>query len=130
MGSKVSKVKLLSRVQLCDPRTVAHLAPLFMEFSRHQYWSGLPFPSPGGLPDPGITPGCPALQADLYCLCHQESPLKVITFAKNIFAYKASLIRSREQDLISLRGHPSIHFRQGSTDVEKHKQRHPNQPSR
>ena len=35
-----------------------------MEFSRHEYWSGLPFPSPEDLPDPGIEPGSPALQAD------------------------------------------------------------------
>ena len=35
-----------------------------MEFSRQEYWSGLPFPSPGDLPDPGIEPGSPALQAD------------------------------------------------------------------
>ena len=35
-----------------------------MEFSRQEYWSGLLFPSPGGLPDPGIEPQCPALQAD------------------------------------------------------------------
>jgi len=35
-----------------------------MEFSRQKYWSGLPFPSPGGLPDPGIKPGPPTLQAD------------------------------------------------------------------
>ena len=35
-----------------------------MEFSRHEYWSGLPFPSPGGLPDPGIEPRSPTLQAD------------------------------------------------------------------
>jgi len=35
-----------------------------MEFSRQEYWSGLPFPSPGDLPDPGIKPGSPALQAD------------------------------------------------------------------
>jgi len=35
-----------------------------MEFSRKEYWSGLPFPSPGDFPDPGIEPGSPALQAD------------------------------------------------------------------
>ena len=35
-----------------------------MEFSRQEYWSGLPFPSPGDLPDPGIEPGSPALQVD------------------------------------------------------------------
>ena len=44
--------------------TVAHQAPLSMGFSRQEYWSGLPFPSPGDLPDPGIEPRSPALQAD------------------------------------------------------------------
>ena len=44
--------------------TVAYQAPLSMGFSRQEYWSGLPFPSPGDLPDPGIEPGFPALQAD------------------------------------------------------------------
>ena len=44
--------------------TVACQAPLSMGFSRQEYWSGLPFPSPGDLPDPGIEPGSPALQAD------------------------------------------------------------------
>ena len=38
--------------------------PLFMEFSRQEYWSGFPFPSPGDLPNPGIKPGSPTLQAD------------------------------------------------------------------
>ena len=46
------------------PRTVACQAPLFMEFFRQEYWRGLPFPSPGDLPDPGIQPECPVLQAD------------------------------------------------------------------
>ena len=41
---------------LCDLWTVAHQAPLFMGFSRQEYWSGLPFPSPGDLPDQGIKP--------------------------------------------------------------------------
>ena len=59
------KVKSLSRVQLFGtPWTVAHQAPPTMEFSRQEYWSGLSFPSPGDLPDPGIEPGSPALQAD------------------------------------------------------------------
>ena len=44
--------------------TVAHQAPLSMEFSRQEYWSGVPFPSPGDLPDPGNEPGSPTLQAD------------------------------------------------------------------
>ena len=59
------KVKSLSRVRLfATPWTVAYQAPLSMGFSRQEYWSGLPFPSPGDLPDPGIEPWSPALQAD------------------------------------------------------------------
>ena len=46
------------------PETVAHQGPLSMGFPRQEYWSGLPLPSPGNLPDPGIEPGSPALQAD------------------------------------------------------------------
>ena len=46
------------------PWAVAYQAPLSMEFSRQEYWSGLPFPSPGDLPDPGIEPRSPALQED------------------------------------------------------------------
>ena len=59
------KVKSLSRVQLfATPWTVAYQAIPSMGFSRQEYWGGLPFPSPGDLPDPGIEPQCPALQAD------------------------------------------------------------------
>ena len=47
-----------------DPWTVAHQAPLSMGFSRQECWSGLPFPSPGDLPDAGIKPESPSLQAD------------------------------------------------------------------
>ena len=61
----VSEVKSPSRVWLlATPWTVAYQAPLSMEFSRQEYWSGLPFPSPEDLPNPGIEPGSPALQAD------------------------------------------------------------------
>ena len=57
--------RLLSCVRLfATPWTVAHQAPPFMGFSRQDSWSGLPFPSPGDLPDPGIEPRSPALQAD------------------------------------------------------------------
>ena len=42
----------------------SYQAPQSMEFPRQEYWSGLPFPSPGDLPDPGIEPGSPTLQAD------------------------------------------------------------------
>ena len=59
------KVKSLSRVRLfATPWTVAHQAPLSMGFSRQEYWSELPFPSPGDLSHPGIEPGPSALQAD------------------------------------------------------------------
>ena len=58
-------VKLLSRVQLfVIPGTVAYWPSPSMAFSRQENWSGLPFPSPGDLPDPGIEPRSPALQAD------------------------------------------------------------------
>ena len=59
------KVKSLSRVRLCaTPQTVACQAPPSMEFSRQEYWSELPFPSLGDLPNPGIEPGSCTLQAD------------------------------------------------------------------
>ena len=48
------------------PWTVAHQAPPSMGFSRQEYWSGLPFPPPGDLPDPGIEPRSPTLQADAF----------------------------------------------------------------
>ena len=53
-----------SVVSDCDPMDVAHQAPLSVGFSREEYWSGLPFPSPGDLPNPGIEPRYPALQVD------------------------------------------------------------------
>ena len=56
------KVKSLSHVQLfVTPWTVAYHVPLSMGFSRQEYWSGLPFPSSGDLPKPGIELGSPAL---------------------------------------------------------------------
>ena len=59
------KVKLLSHVWLFATQwTIAHQAPPFMGFCRHEYWNGLPFPSPGDLPNPGIEPRSSALQAD------------------------------------------------------------------
>ena len=58
-------VKSLSRVRLfAIPWTVAHQTPLSMGFPRQEYWSGLQFPSPGDLPNPGIQLLSPALQAD------------------------------------------------------------------
>ena len=67
-------MKSLSHVWLfATPWTVAYQAPPSMGFSRQEYWSGLPFPSPGDLPEPGIEPGSAALQADAL---HSEPPGK------------------------------------------------------
>ena len=60
VGGLVSKLCL----PLETPWTVACQVPLSMGFSRQEYWSGLPFSSPGDLPDPGIKPGSPSLQED------------------------------------------------------------------
>ena len=64
-------VWVLSGVQLfVTPWTVAHQAPLSMGFSRQEYWSGLPFPSSGDLPDPGMEPTSPALAGGFFTLYH------------------------------------------------------------
>ena len=61
----VKVVKLLSHVRLFEtPWTAAYQAPQSLEFSRQEYWNGVPFPSAGDLPNPGIEPRSPALQAD------------------------------------------------------------------
>ena len=61
----LAAVKSLSHVRLfAAPWTIAYQAPPSMEFSRQEYWSGLPFPSPEDLPNPGMEPGSPAFQAD------------------------------------------------------------------
>jgi len=57
-------VLLQLRPTLVTPWTIACQAPLSVKFCRQEYWSWLPFPSPGDLPDPGIEPGSPALQTD------------------------------------------------------------------
>ena len=69
------KLKSLSHVQLfATPWTVAPQAPRSMGFSRHEYWSGLPFPSPGDLPNPGIEPGLLHYRQTLYRLSYQGNP--------------------------------------------------------
>ena len=72
------KVKSLSRVRLSvTPWTVAHQASPSMGFSRQEYWSGLPFPSPGDLSDPGIKPGSPSLEADALLSEPPGKPCKI-----------------------------------------------------
>jgi len=74
MGLVNEWVKSLSRVWLfVSPWTIAHHAPPSMGFSRQEYWSGVPFPSPEDLPNPGIEPGSHCRQM-LYCMSHQGSP--------------------------------------------------------
>ena len=79
-----SEVKSLSRVRLfVTPWTIAYQAPPSMGFSRQECWSGLPFPSPGDLPDPEIEPGSPTLQADAL---PSEPPGTILLFS-SIFLY-------------------------------------------
>ena len=71
------------------PWTTAHQAPLSMEFSWQEYWSGLPCPPPGNLPDSGVesvSPVSPALQADSLLLSHQGGPLgqRIVYISKYI----------------------------------------------
>ena len=67
LKKELEKSESISRPLMSDSATswtIARQAPLSMEFSRQEYWIGLPFPSPGNLPNPGIEPRYPALQAD------------------------------------------------------------------
>ena len=81
---------VLSHVRLsATPWTAAFQAPLSVEFSRQEYWSGLPCPPPGDLPNPGIKPRSPTLQQILYQLSHQGNPYKEIKDTK-----KSSDLRS------------------------------------
>ena len=59
-------------------RSVAHKPPLSMEFSRQEYWTGLPFPTPGDLPDPRIKPMSPALAGDYFTTEPQGKPLNLL----------------------------------------------------
>ena len=71
MLSRFSRVKLFATLQI-----VACQAPLSMRFSRQEYWSRLPFPSPGDIPDPGIKPMSPASPASAGGFFTTESPRK------------------------------------------------------
>ena len=74
-----SEVKLLSHVQLfVIPLTLAYEAPPSMEFSRQEYWNGLPFPSPGDLPHPGIKPRSPTEQVDSLLAEPQGKPMFIV----------------------------------------------------
>ena len=85
-GSKVVIVQLLSHVPLfVTPLTVARQTPLSMEFSRQEYWSGLPFPSPGDFLDLRIEPPSPASQADSLPVSQQGScPTFVLVYFRDM----------------------------------------------
>ena len=68
------------------PWTAAYQALPSMEFSRQEYWSGVPFPSPGDLPNPGIKPGSPALQADALTSEPPGKPITQVQLSINIHA--------------------------------------------
>ena len=86
-------MKSLSRVQLfVTPRTVAYQAPPSMGFFRQEYWSGLPFPSPRDLPNPGIEPGSPALEADAQRRLTSEPPGKPLLSAKRRVKFLSKVI--------------------------------------
>ena len=83
--TRVREVFSLSCVWLfATPWTEAHQAPLSMGFSWQEYWSGLPFPSPGDLSDPGVELVPPALQADSLPLNHQGSAPSVRRAVQNV----------------------------------------------
>ena len=87
------KVKSESEVTQCPTRwTVAHQAPPSMGFSRQEHWSGLPFPSPGDLPDPGIKPRSPSLHADTLTSEPPEDKTKAkdLTILVNSFIYSSN----------------------------------------
>ena len=87
------KVKSLSHVQLFATRwTVAHQAPPSMGFSRQEYWSGLPFLSPGDLPNPGIKPRSPALQADAFNLWATREAHECSNYCTNALISHASKV--------------------------------------
>ena len=70
------------------PWSVAHQAPLSMEFSRQEYWSGLPFSSPEDLPKPGTEPGSPVLQADSLSSEPLGKPRTIKNFIVFLIFYK------------------------------------------
>ena len=94
-----------SRPTLCNP--MDHQAPLSMGFSRQEYWGRLPFPSPGDLPDPGIEPKSPALQADSLPLNHQASQKDTVGCLNQISGNDGTktvqelVSQMREEDILS-----------------------------
>ena len=106
------KVKSLSHARhFAIPWTVFYQASLSMGFSRQEYWSGLPFPSPGDLPHPGIEPRSPALQADTL---PSEPPVQLIKhfaiYLKLRQHYKSTILQYIFLSACFYSEHPTGHF--------------------
>ena len=113
---------MLSRIQLFVTFwTIACQAPLSMEFSRQEYWSGLPCPPPGDLPNPGIRPESPAslaLQADALLLSHQGSPNFLDTVFKILESHKSEKKVNRPFPVL-----PPPHHLKRELRISEHKRR-------
>ena len=83
------------------PRTRAHQAPLSMEIYRQEYWSGLPFPSPGHRPDPGIRSGSPALQARSSQSGNQGSPTYLYVYGPRLCLLRSLPEKTTVLNLVS-----------------------------
>ena len=93
-GGLVAKLSLT----LATPRTIVHQAPLSMEFPRQEYWSGLPFPSPEDLPNPGIKLLSPALWVDSLPLSHLGSPIHIEKYLFIMVIIKSTFTDSKTHD--------------------------------
>ena len=93
-------MKSLSRLQLFStPWAVARQVPPSMGYSRQEYWSGLPFPSPGDIPNPGIEPGSPTMRAESLPSEPPEKPKVTTTTKKKVSSMlKVTPKTSRLQD--------------------------------
>ena len=85
-----------SCLTLGDPWTVAHQAPPSMGFSKQEYWSGLPFPSPGDLPNPGIEPRSPTLRPRCFNLCTTREALKYKNTVSQKTSYRDTELQIKE----------------------------------
>ena len=86
---------------LCDPMNCSPSDPLFMEFSKQEYWSGLSFPSPEDLPYPGIEPMSPALQAN--SLPSEPPGLSMAYNMYNTYIARHAVMASREEILFKVK---------------------------
>ena len=91
VGQSLNCVRLFA-----TPRTLAHQAPLSMGFSRQEYWSGLPFPSPEDLPDPGIKPRSPVCRQILHHLSYREDLReKIVISTKDNWSNQVSTFKKK-----------------------------------